>query len=223
MTTIRRLVTNAAPLAATLALACDGGVSFDTDAGAVCQDSLGRLTRPVDWSKLKAESTGPNYGSGAKKEQPSRRRTVVPPRSNPRRTSAPAPKCGDGFCTAGEYEWSCPKDCLPNCGNGVIDPGEQCEGSSVPCTKFGYTQGSVNCVLCKYAGPLMVGDPWAGCSTKAKQGDLTCHYTNTMEAILGGLKKKYSCSCCEAGGGCWNGSYVAMVGGYQGKCEKKSW
>jgi len=35
--------------------------------------------------------------------------------------------CGDGLCQRGEDALSCPEDCLPVCGNGVLEPGEQCD------------------------------------------------------------------------------------------------
>jgi len=37
--------------------------------------------------------------------------------------------CGNGFCEAANYETCdlCPSDCCPDCGDGVLDPGEECD------------------------------------------------------------------------------------------------
>jgi len=37
--------------------------------------------------------------------------------------------CGNGYCESANYEtcYLCPSDCCPDCGNGVLDPGEECD------------------------------------------------------------------------------------------------
>jgi len=60
--------------------------------------------------------------------------------------------CGDGFCVGNEDENTCPQDCgqeIPeNCGNGVLNSGEECDGNlfgGLVCLDFGYNNGNLRC------------------------------------------------------------------------------
>lgn len=76
--------------------------------------------------------------------------------------------CGDGACetATGETCQLCQEDCCPNCGNGALDAGEECDGANLDgltCTGACYDGGSLACT------PWCVYD-WSGCT-----GDLpTC-------------------------------------------------
>ena len=54
--------------------------------------------------------------------------------------------CGDGICDEGETPENCPQDCY--CGNGTIDPGEDCEPGDLggmTCFDFDCTDGILAC------------------------------------------------------------------------------
>ncbi len=60
--------------------------------------------------------------------------------------------CGDGFCAGDENENNCPEDCeeeIPeDCGNGILDFGEECDGNNfggLSCGDFGYDNGNLRC------------------------------------------------------------------------------
>lgn len=67
--------------------------------------------------------------------------------------------CGNGRCDQGETHATCPTDCRKNlCGNGVVNVGEQCDGSlnGKTCKDFRaagvvpFTGGTLGCSACKY-------------------------------------------------------------------------
>ena len=76
------------------------------------------------------------------------------------------PTCGDGLCEGDESSSDCCDDCGCDdgsscesnecveelCGNGVVDSGEECDGSvsDKSCSDFGYDTGSVSCSDCSY-------------------------------------------------------------------------
>ncbi len=64
------------------------------------------------------------------------------------------PVCGNAKCEAGESNFDCPDDCSActgdacgTCGNGVVEPGENCDGDAFikDCSEFGYKGGGVSC------------------------------------------------------------------------------
>ena len=85
--------------------------------------------------------------------------------------------CGDGLCEGSEDSSTCCSDCgcdgegdcidneciVDNCGNGIIDSGEDCDGTEFggeSCTTLGYDSGSLSCDdcnlnndNCRYDGP----------------------------------------------------------------------
>ncbi|MBN2723718.1 MAG: scavenger receptor cysteine-rich domain-containing protein [Deltaproteobacteria bacterium] len=66
-------------------------------------------------------------------------------------------KCGDGSCEAPETNANCPADChevVENCGNNVIDDGEECDGDNLnneTCETQDMVSGTLKCdpVTCK--------------------------------------------------------------------------
>ena len=76
------------------------------------------------------------------------------------------PTCGDGLCEGDEDSSNCCNDCgcddgsscesnecvVELCGNGAVDPGEECDSSSTgkSCSDFGYDTGSLSCSGCSY-------------------------------------------------------------------------
>lgn len=100
--------------------------------------------------------------------------------------------CGDGSCNGSETCASCPQDCGACCGNGVVDPGEQCDGSNLggaTCSSVmgaGYT-GSLSCSNCSFVT--------SGCSPPPSCGDGSCNGSET-------------CSTCpqDCGNCCGNGA-----------------
>jgi hypothetical protein len=64
----------------------------------------------------------------------------------------------------------------PNCGNGVIDPGETCDGTNfggVTCVDLGYDQGTLTCISCAINT--------ANCSNSAQPG-LGQLYSHCLDA-----------------------------------------
>jgi cysteine-rich repeat protein len=58
--------------------------------------------------------------------------------------------CGDGVCDAANHETCllCAQDCCPDCGNGVIDPGEQCDETAFgphTCESLCFGSGTLAC------------------------------------------------------------------------------
>jgi cysteine-rich repeat protein len=59
---------------------------------------------------------------------------------------SPDTVCGDGICQGGETAEACFADC--GCGNGIINPGEQCDGAQMgaeSCESLGYAGGTLTC------------------------------------------------------------------------------
>ena len=76
------------------------------------------------------------------------------------------PYCGDGTCETGETKTSCPADCA-GCGNGVLDPGEQCDAgaanTSTPCATPPYANPPRTCTTCSTSCTLdTVVGPYCG-------------------------------------------------------------
>jgi len=71
--------------------------------------------------------------------------------------------CGDGTCESatGETCQNCQPDCCPNCGNGSIDPGEECDGANLngaSCTGSCYDGGALACTpSCAYDFSVCTG------------------------------------------------------------------
>lgn len=93
--------------------------------------------------------------------------------------------CGNGICEpAGEDELNCPVDCQaepPECGNGVIETGEECDGGDLggeSCTSLGYDCGGVLACGsgCTYdtvgCSASVCGDGVAECSEVCDGADL---------------------------------------------------
>jgi hypothetical protein len=61
---------------------------------------------------------------------------------------SPGPVCGNGECEQGETVVTCPEDCQPTCGNGVVEGSEECDGEDLDgndCTDLGYEGGTLAC------------------------------------------------------------------------------
>jgi PGF-pre-PGF domain-containing protein len=94
------------------------------------------------------------------------KKTTTPPAAKP----ATGPVCGNNACESGENYQSCPQDCPKPvlCGNGVLDPDEECEGTDVPgqtCETRGYTGGTLKCTNCRVDE--------SQCITKTPLGEMT--------------------------------------------------
>lgn len=139
--------------------------------------------------------------------------------------------CGDGFCDSGNGEACalCPQDCCPNCGNGAVDPGEDCDGANLnglTCVGACYDGGSLFCTPdCQYnftgcTGTLPTcGDGVAECNEICDGADLngstcdslgyaggtlacgaTCTFnTSGCGALLGYLNENFDVQCPPAG------------------------
>lgn len=61
--------------------------------------------------------------------------------------------CGNDTCESNEDGTSCPEDCA-ECGNGVIEPNENCEGTDLggeDCVSQGYASGTLTCTAqCRF-------------------------------------------------------------------------
>lgn len=197
-------------LAAALCLlplaACSGGQCHDHGDAVLCEDSVGRLYQPVDASKLQTETTGAWLNKGSTDSQPTQANKRELPDKPPQSSAIPAAAlCGDGVCNGKETEYLCPKDCLPNCGNGVIDPGEECEGP-VSCTAYGFTGGTIPCHACKHKGSGLFGTgaPTDNCYTVVTEGEWTCTLWGTAAGLIGMHDPTAPCMCCNSKG-CFNG------------------
>ncbi len=91
---------------------------------------------------------------------------------------------GDGTCESlkGETCRLSPADCCPDCGNGTLDPGEECDGAQLggkTCAQLCYDGGTLGCTSwCSYSydqctgtGPVC-GDNTAECSEQCDGTDL---------------------------------------------------
>ncbi len=103
--------------------------------------------------------------------------------------------CGDDVCNGGENCGSCAADCgdcpgMPECGNGVIDPGEECDD--------GNTVATDNCVDCRNAT----------CGDRTCNGDENCQ---SCEADCGACPETAACGngTREPGEECDDGNSVA--------------
>ncbi len=201
--------------AAALALsACAGGVCYEEQGEVLCEDSFGQVQQPIDTSKLKSQHSGEGLLDQAKKHKrmTSKKKKKYVPGKGPRGSYTPATAtCGDGACLGNEKWYTCPKDCLPLCGNGVIDPGETCEGSQVSCKEYGFDSGIIGCALCNLSGGLFQSDPFINCENQTNDGKLACTFTRQKAFTNhnGTILEKYSCTCCDAatGGDCKNGHH----------------
>ncbi|HTQ03989.1 MAG TPA: DUF4215 domain-containing protein, partial [Polyangiaceae bacterium] len=97
----------------------------------------------------------------------------------------PAPKCGDGvvdtqFGEACDGGAGCDANCQLKCGNGVLDPGEQCDDGILA---GGYGRCAAGCVITEFCGDGVRSGPeqcdngaansdtaYGGCTTQCKLG-----------------------------------------------------
>lgn len=117
----------------------------------------------------------------------------------------PAPTCGDGTCNGSETCSSCPSDCGVCCGNGTIDSGEQCDGSTMggaSCSSVlggGYS-GSLTCKSnCTFESSACI--PPATCGNGDLDDGEQCDGINlngkTCASEMGaGWSGTLSCSAC---------------------------
>lgn len=120
--------------------------------------------------------------------------------------------CGNGVCEAsqGETCFWCPADCCPTCGDGVLDPGEECDGTNfggVTCEGLCYPGGTLTCTpqctidVSTCTGSLPVcGDGVADCGEECDGEDLaglTCedlgHLGGTLACSSGCTPDVGSC------------------------------
>ncbi|MDY0003180.1 MAG: DUF4215 domain-containing protein [Polyangia bacterium] len=114
--------------------------------------------------------------------------------------------CGDSICDVEHYESCvlCPQDCCPECGDGNVDPGEQCDGSQyagLTCEDFCYTGGSLSCTsTCQIdtsscTGDLPTcGDNQAGCDEECDGSDKRSQTCATLGFTGGSLGCSQSCT-----------------------------
>jgi hypothetical protein len=69
----------------------------------------------------------------------------------------------DGICeySMGETNENCPTDCRDICGNGIIEFGEDCDGSNLnskTCILLGYDSGTLSCNNCDFDTSACIGE-----------------------------------------------------------------
>lgn len=119
--------------------------------------------------------------------------------------------CGDDICDTANHETCalCPDDCCPDCGNGTLNPGEQCDGSGfggLVCEDFCYTGGTLTCTTtCQIdvstcTGTLPTcGDDSAGCDEECDTSDLRSQTCQTLGFESGTLACGSTCAFDVAG------------------------
>jgi cysteine-rich repeat protein len=121
--------------------------------------------------------------------------------------------CGDQACDVanGETCRLCPGDCCPNCGNNMIDAGENCDGNdlaSYSCEDFCYEGGTLSCTSycdfdltqCTGTGPVC-GDGLAECEERCDDTDLRGKDCNTLGYDGGTLSCDTDCTFDVSGCG----------------------
>ena len=125
--------------------------------------------------------------------------------------------CGDGECQDAESESSCPQDCEPRCGNGVMEGEESCDGTDLggaTCESLGRYGGDLACFSeCTF--------DFSGCGGFCGDGELQqeqgedCDGTNRTpcDQLLGnGNLGMAPCEDCK-----WNEDYCYQCG--DGECN----
>ena len=153
---------------------CDDGNTVSGDGcSAGCQDEDGQPTCGNGILELDEECDDGNTDSGDGCSERCKWEFVI----------------GDGYCDAAKGE-TCKYshfDCCPNCGNGVLDPGEQCDSEDFggeTCEGLCYDGGELRCTdwceistaMCTGTGPVC-GDGIAECLEECDGTDfkgLTC-------------------------------------------------
>jgi cysteine-rich repeat protein len=135
--------------------------------------------------------------------------------------------CGDATCETanGETCQLCPVDCCPDCGNGVIDPSEQCDTNAqggLDCTDLCYTGGTLTCTTwctrdtstCTGTGPIC-GDGLAECGEECDDSDLAGQACGDFGFADGTLDCTSSCTLDTSGCG---GSLYYSMEDFEGGC-----
>ena len=124
----------------------------------------------------------------------------------------------------------CPRSCDQECGNNIVEPGEECDGSAgLTCASQGFTGGSISCSstceidtsACTPAKKGICGngvvEPGEECDGKVGES-LTCEDYGLTSGTLSCVKCKISTTSCEGAKGYCGDGYV----GPGETCEKGS-